>query len=400
MRRVSTTLLIIMTLTAAALGRALNLEALPQGYVLSPDEVIDTFGRAVVRDGVANQSACALSLPDLDATVQRRETPALLLLSNAPEILDERSLERRRGLLLKARVPAGAIRVLVSHSNQHALPQDLVLRMTNTSDQIADVVLSPRVSATQNTAPGAFAADALVGARLARDFFDVARARADLAWHPPDGDRHRLIPPHRVSDARLVTRFHGLGTAWLTLTTSVPLELEVCAVPADGAVEGCPTVPRIGSQARGLFTQPDVDVDAVVDITDGAPRRWVFGGAERNNPNGLLDSGTFMSGTDETTGRAEPQVNRGDFGGITHFKATVQGGSDSGCVGAMFLLVAGGRKAALLPRGDGKPVVVPQWGGLVLGRARVGETFEYAFTLPPNSWAPVYMVAVPVHRMP
>lgn len=396
---VAVALTLAVLLGGVAFGRALNLEVMPDGYVLSPDEVIDTLGRNVVRAGVANKRAGALTLPDIEATATRCETPELLLLSNTPEILNETSLPRGRGVLVKANVPAGKIRVLASHSNQYPLSQDLILRMTNTSDQIADVLLEPRAEARQDPRPGAFAADATVGGVLARAYIDAANAPAPLGWHPPDGDRHRLIQTGRTSDVRIVNGFRGSGMAWLTLTTSVPLHLEICSVPTGGTPVEAPVLPRTGSQARGLFARPDVEVQATVDVSDGVTRRYVFGRAERNNASGLLDGGDWMSGTDDTSGTAEAQVNRGDFGGITTFQATVQGSPDSGYAGVLFVLVAGGRKCALLPLKGAKPVVVPQWGGLVLGRARVGETFTYAFTLPPNSWAPVYLLAVPVHQV-
>jgi hypothetical protein len=402
MRRVALLFLIVAALAGAAFPRALNLEVMPVGYVLTTDEVVDTFGRAVVTPGVANVSFGAFRLTDMEASASRRDDPAWLLLSNAPEVLDGTSEPRRRGVLVSADVPAGRIRVLVSHSSQQELSEDYVLRIENNSDEmLADVVLEPRVSAKENVIPGAYAMDARVGGLLASEFLAASRKPLPLGWHPPDGDRHRVVRRGEVSDARLVTAVRGSGMSWLTLTSSTSLHLTVYSVPNGGTLNADdPVLPRTGSQARGLFAQPDQDVTASVDLASGNATRYVFGGAERANPQGLLDGGSWMTGTDTTVpGAPQAQVNRGDFGGITHFQATVKGPADSEFVGAMFLLVNGGRKAAVLPLDGGKPQVLGPWNALVLGKCKVGDTFRYEFTLPPNSWAPVYMVAVPLHHM-
>ena len=386
-------------LLQGALARSLNIEILPVGYVLSPDEVIDTLGRDVIRPGVANQSACAITLPDMEAAVSRRDDPVALLLSNAPEVLDDRVLPRGRGILAAADVPAGKVRLLVSHTNAYPLAEDYVLRMHNPGEEIADVVLDARATARQNPIAGAFAADTTVGGALVRTFLDLERNGPAVGWRVVDGDRRRLIRTGQSSETRLITQVRGLGMAWLTLTTSVPLHLEVCAVPSGGEIGSAPVVSRSGSQVRGLFQKPDTSIEAVVDVTEGTPTRLVFGGAQRDNPKGKLDTGTYMTGTDTTGTSADPQTNRGDYGGITHLRITVKGTPQNHCVGATFVLVAGGRKAALLPVKDGKPVTVAQWGGLVLGRARSGETFTYDFSLPPNSWAPIYLLAIPAHHI-
>jgi len=66
--------------------------------------------------------------------------------------------------------------------------------------------------------------------------------------------------------------------------------------------------------------------------------------------------------------------------------------------GALLMLVAGGRKVLVFPKPTGPPLLLHQWNGVVVGRVKVGETWRHGFTLPPNSWAPVYLVAVPVRK--
>lgn len=377
----------------------LNWDRVPLGYVLSKDEVVANFGSGAVRTGVANESRSYLRLPPLEATTRRRSDPAWLFFSNSPEFLNPTSLPGRRGLLAAAEVPVGSGRVLVSHGNYHPMAMDYVLRMTNAGDTPAEVVLDPRVSSRENLIPATYRVDAAVGGFLAETYLKAVKVPPPLGWRPADGERKRILRQRESSDAVLVRDVRGLGTALASLTTTAPIRLSLYAVPSGGRIgEDAPVLPRTGSQVRGLFQAPDMDVDATIDVSDGNPRRLVFGEAERNNNLGVLDAGNWMAGEDTTTGKtAEKVTNRGDFGGITWLKVAVKGGADGPYVGAMFVLVAGGRKSAVIGPKNGKAVVLPQWNGLVVGRAKVGETWEYAFTLPPNSWAPVYLVAVPLH---
>lgn len=393
--------LMLLVIGDALLARTLNLEVMPVGYRMSEDEVLDTLGRNVVRPGVANQAAGALRLLDMEATTRRRENPAWLVLSNAPEVLDEVSMPKARGVLVSADVPAGPGSLLASHSNLHPLAQDLVLRIINRADEPADIYINPRATAQQNLIPGAYSVDAAVGGLLARSYLDALHAPPAVGWSPPDGDRHRIIMQGRSSDVRLFSSLRGLGMSWLTLTSSTPLHLTLYSVPNGAPLDDAvPVLPRLGSQRRGFFEHPDTGVEARIDLTDGETRRYVFGGAERNNRLGILDGGSWMTGIDSTEqGKREPQTNCGDFGGVTFFRATVNAPVGSPYIGVLFLLVAGGRKAAILPRPPGRPCILNQWEGLLLGRTRVGETFQYEFTLPPNSWAPVYLVAVPLRHM-
>ena len=229
-------------LLQGALARSLNIEILPVGYVLSPDEVIDTLGRDVIRPGVANQSACAITLPDMEAAVSRRDDPVALLLSNAPEVLDDRVLPRGRGILAAADVPAGKVRLLVSHTNAYPLAEDYVLRMHNPGEEIADVVLDARATARQNPIAGAFAADTTVGGALVRAFLDLERNGPAVGWRVVDGDRRSRL---RVID---------------TATGRVRAELSVAS--RRGAVDGAP-VARVSADGAWLF----------IDTVEGV---WVF----------------------------------------------------------------------------------------------------------------------------
>ncbi len=395
-------LLLLAALAARpSAARALSWEIVPVGYCFTAQELIDTLGPSLLRAGEANAAAGALLVPAMAAKATRREEPSALLLSNSPETLDKITLPTRRGCLASGRVEAGAVRILVSHTNLHALPEDVVLRMTNASDQVADVYLEPRFAQRQDAVPGRYRMDAGVGGYLAQGYMkeDFRIRSTPRHWHPPDGDRFRILRPGETSHAPLVSSFKGMGTAWATVTTTVPLQLSVVAVPSGAKPdESCVAVTRAGSQVRGIFEKPDVDVEAAIDISDGQPSRYAFGESERDNALGVLDGGNWMVGLDGTLpGKApEPQVNRGDFGGITYFTAQVTARPDCGWHSALLLLVAGGRKAAVFPTLDAKPVVLSQWSALAVGKVRPGQIWKYAFTLPPNSWAPVYLVAVPL----
>lgn len=388
-----------LALMGPSSARLLNWDRIPLGYVLSREEIVANLGPSAVRTGVANESRSSLALPAFEATRTRRTRPAWLFFSNSPEVLSPTSMPKRRGLLASADVPAGEGRVLVSHANLHPLPQDFVLRMTNLGDLPAEVVLDPRVSYRQSPISGTWRMDAAVGGALATDFLRALKAGPPLGWRPPDGEKKRIIRQRETSDAVLVSDVRGLGMALASITTSESIRLSVYSVPAGCHPEAdTPVLPRTGSQVRGLFQEPDQEVEATVDLSDGKPRRWVFGEAERDNALGVLDGGNWMAGEDATATKAPEKVtNRGDFGGITWIRATVKGAPPAG--GALFVLVAGGRKAAVVSQKDGRTTVIPQWSGIVVGKARTGDSWEYAFTLPPNSWAPVYLVAVPIHAL-
>jgi hypothetical protein len=406
MRRALVFLLAIAMLSAPALARKLNFEILPVGYVMTPDEVLDNIGQA--RMGRANEDPGALLVKDMQATTSRLDDPAWLLMSNAPELINDITMPRRRGVLVAADLPAGSGRLLVSHANQFPMGEDFIIHATNMSpDEVAQVVLEPSAHANQVDIPASYRADALVGGALIENY-EHATQVLPLGWRPPDDVTRFAIRPGASVDMRLVPSAHGLSMFIGKLTTSAPLHVAVCAVPRDGKyTEDTPLTQRTGSQARGLFDKPDVSVEANVDLSDMVPLRYVFGQSERDNRLGVLEGGNWMTGVDTTEpGHKDPQTNRGDFGGFTHFKAHVTADGPSKVRGAAFILVCGGRKAAV-PRGGpgsggsgGKVTVLSQWNGLVLARVRVGDDFSYDFTLPPNSWAPMYMVAVPLFSMP
>ncbi len=401
MRRFTLWLLAAMLLLGSlpCFARTLNLQTLPSGYVMTPSEVIDTFGHNVVKPGIANESRGALLLPDVNEQSRRRTNPAWLLFSNSPEILNHGTLPAGRGVLVSADVPAGHGRLLLSHSNQQPFPEDFVLRIVNRGEYPAVVSLDPRAHACQDPIPGAFSMDAMVGGNLAQRFFYSLRHVSHAMWQPIDGDHRILIQHDGKSDARLLSGVRGLGTAWVDINTNQPLHLALYAVPTGADIDdsAAPVLPRTGRQVRGLFRHPDLSIQATIDLASGKPQRYVFGGSERNDKAGQLKQGYYMRGTDTTEpGTSESLINRGDFGGITWFHGTVKAPPGSLYHGALLILVAGGRRVAVLPLHGGPPVVLGQWSGLVLGRVRVGQSFTYPFTLPPNSWAPVYLVAVPV----
>lgn len=386
--------LLLLALPLAA--RPLGWERLPVGYQISPDELLDTIGHGSIRSGTANESRGALLLPRMAAAAARLEAPPRLLLSNAPEVLSNTSLPRLRGILLKADLPAGETRVLVSHANLQQRPLDLVLRMENRGEGPAEVVLEPRASAAHNPVPGASRLDAHVGGFLATQFLkDVLALQARPSpWRPADGDGKHIIPFRREGQSVLVRSFRGLGTCMATLRTDQPLTVYVHAVSAGRRAEASdPVLPRTGSQVRGLFEKPDQDLELTADLGAGLTCH-PFGEAERDNPLGVLDGGAWMSGADTTVTPSEPMENRGDFGGITWVRFTAKAAPRS--AGALLLMVSGGRKAAVVPRPGANAVLLQQWGGLVLARVKAGETLRFPFTLPPNSWAPVYLVAVPL----
>jgi hypothetical protein len=382
---------------AAAWGRTLNCELLRVGYELDAEEMRDTLGRSCVVAEPGGRSQ--LRLPPIEASEARQDEPRSLLLSNNPEVLDGDSMPRRSGVLVSARLDSGGFRVLASHTNLNPLGYDLFLRVRSASDEAATVEVHKHCAATASLIPGTQRLDCGVGASLLTAYSDSAGRAQDLLSTQTFA---QTLRPNEARNLLLVRDFRGLACSLTEATTSAPIQASVVAVP-HGSEPGddLKPLPRRGPQARGLYTSPDLGVQAKIGFTDGQPRRYVFGQAERTLAKGVLDSGNWMRGADTTLpDRVEVGVNRGDFGGITHFHAEVEEATDGRFKGVLLVLAAGGPKAAVLAPGMPHSQVLERWHGQVVARLRPREVWDYTYTLPPNSWAPVYLVSIPLRGAP
>ena len=378
--------------SGGALCRTLNCELLRPGYELDPDELQDTLGRKAFYHDSSGRTH--LDFPSMDATEQRAGGPSVLLLSNSPEVLSSSTLPKRAGVLLRSQVEPGSFRVLSSHSNATGSAYDLVLRAEAVGTEAAELQVTRHHVATANLIPGTQRLDSMVGASLLAHYLsndsdsDVTRLARGTS---------RIVMPGTPSDLPLVRDFRGLACTLTEATTSAPIKLSLAAIPNGGTLdEGLKALPRVPPQVRGRFAQPDLQVTARVDVRAGTPQRYVFGKAERTQARGMLAEGNWMRGSDTTLDAVEPMLNKGDFGGFTQMHVEVAPSEASQFRGALLLLVSGGPKAAICAPGMRHGAVLERWRARVVARLRAGESWDYTFTLPPNSWAPVYLVSVPL----
>lgn len=343
------------------------LSRLPAGEVVSAARLAHLMPSATATP----RHIRARDFPALTPTIRPAGTPAWLFYSNNPEQVteDAYSSPGASAVLARDRVPAGRGRIFASHFNEGVHPRDLVVQFRNLSDRPSRLVLSRRSALTD---PQAAALLVDLGLEVWRRFATGAETiERELA---AGGDWCDVIPAV-LGDAILMA----------DVETTSPLELTVAYTPRGGAppVASQPARPLKYTQSRGVYLRPDAAMEADFDMDAGGIRLLPI---EREP----------LLGLDSSLGSPRPDRLKGNFGAITHIRLAVRRSTDGAFRRFLAILIPGGGSATALY--NGQPRSLPVYHGLVLANQPVSDRldFAYDYTLPANSFAPLYLLVMPL----